>query len=597
MTKQMTSLKAIIIGLILGIALSLLAFNFFNFSDHSQSTASSDTNEPLYWVAPMDPNYKRDQPGKSPMGMDLIPVYAESGESSETGPGTIKISPAVVNNLGVRTEMVNRQDIHTQIDTIGYVQYDEDLLVHIHPRVEGWIEKLYIKTAGNPVNRGQALYELYSPELVNAQEEYILTLGRNNQRLITAAENRLKSLQISNEQIKALKKSRQVKQRITFFAPQTGVVDILNVREGHYIKPGDKIMSIGSLEDVWVEAEVFERQADLLALKQKVTMTLDFLPGQEWIGEVDYIYPTLDPETRTLKVRLKFNNPDHQLKPNMFAQITIHTNPLKNVLAVPTEAVIRTGDSDRVVLALGEGKFKSIQVRLGRFYNQNAEVISGLKAGDKVVTSAQFLLDSESSKTSDFKRMQAPQDKPNRVWTAASIDAVMVDHRMISASHEPIEAWDWPAMTMDFMVSEDLDMTALKPGMRAHLQIEKTDEQAYQVIGIHIQSDGEEASTMNHSNHDMATMDHSQHEMSGEMTDKMSDETAEHETMDHSGHDMSSMDHSQHDMSMQQQSAPNNDSQSDRASDQLSEQPSDKPDDNKASDQLNDHDNHGADHD
>lgn len=547
MNNANSPVKGIIIGLVLGIVITIITFKLLITSDSAINQQSTEAKQPLYWVAPMDPNYKRDQPGKSPMGMDLIPVYKEQGDTAESGPGTIKISPAVVNNLGVRTETVKKQNIHTKIDTVGYVQYDEDLLVHIHPRVQGWIEKLYVKTAGNPVTRGQALYELYSPELVNAQEEYLLALGRNNQRLIHAAENRLKSLQITPEKINELKKTRQASQKITFYAPQSGVVDVLSIREGHFVKPGDKIMSIGSLQEVWVEAEVFERQADLLALNQKVTMRLDFLPGKQWIGEVDYIYPTLDPDTRTLKVRLKFNNQDQWLKPNMFAQITIHTNPMNNVLVVSKEAVIRTGDSNRVVLALGEGRFKSIKIQLGRFYNDYAEVLSGLKAGDQVVSSAQFLLDSESSKTSDFKRMEDAPEIPNRVWVAATIHSIMLDHRMINVSHEPVEDWDWPEMTMDFMVSEDVDMTALKPGMRTHLQIEKTDEQAYQVIGIHIQSDGEEASTM-----------------------------------DHSGHDMSSMDHSQHDVSMQEQSVHDNDN---------------KPDGNKESDHMNHHDNEGADHD
>lgn len=574
MTTSKTNLKSLLIGLIIGIVLAVLVFNLLNLSDSSEATSTSDKNEPLYWVAPMDPNYKRDQPGKSPMGMDLIPVYAESGESSETGPGTIKISPAVVNNLGVRTETVNRQDIHTQIDTIGYVQYDEDLLVHIHPRVDGWVEQLYVKTAGNPVTKGQALYELYSPELVNAQEEYLLALDRKNQRLIHAAENRLQSLQITNEQINHLKKSRQVKQKITFYAPQSGVVDNLNIREGYFVKPGTTMMSIGSLEQVWVEAEVFERQADLLAIGQSVTMTLDFLPGKQWTGEVDYIYPTLNPETRTLKVRLKFDNEDQKLKPNMFAQITIHSYSENNVLLVPTEAVIRTGNSDRVVLALGEGQFKSIEVELGRFYEQQAEVLSGLKAGDQIVTSAQFLLDSESSKTSDFKRMEDVEDMPESVWVAATIQSVMPDHRMINASHEPIEEWDWPEMTMDFTVAENVDMSGLKAGTQAHLEIKRVSEQSYQVTGIHIQSEKEAGSSIDHSQHDMseesvdqAIMDHSQHDMSDEPADKstedhsdhnmsemdhsqhdMSEGAEDHSSIDHSGHDMSSMDHSQHEM-------------------------------------------------
>ena len=361
---------------------------------------------PLYWVAPMDPNYRRDEPGKSPMGMDLVPVYAEGGVSNVDSPGAISISPDVINNLGVRTAIAERRVMHTEITTVGYVQYDEDQLIHVHPRVEGWVEKLYVKAAGDPVAKGQPLYTLYSPQLVNAQEELVLAVNRGNTRLITAAENRLKALQIDNAMIDELRRTRAVKQSLTFYAPQSGVVDNLNIREGFFIKPGTTLMSVGTLDAVWVEAEVFERQAAMVKVGLPVTMTLDYLPGQRWQGEVDYVYPTLDPETRTARVRLRFNNPDALLKPNMFAQVAIHANAEDDALVIPKEAVIRSGDQDRVVLALGEGRFKSVAVELGRLDAEHAEIRSGIKAGERVVTSAQFLLDSESSKTSDFKRME-----------------------------------------------------------------------------------------------------------------------------------------------------------------------------------------------
>lgn len=360
---------------------------------------------PLYWVAPMNPNYKSDKPGKSPMGMELIPVYEGGSDGTDTGPGIIKISPDVVNNLGVRTILAERKTLHTEIQTVGYVAYDEDQLIHIHPRVEGWIEKLYVKAAGDPVKKGQPLYEIYSPELVNAQEELLLALDRNSQRLIQAAEDRLKALQLPNEAVRQLTQSKKVKQTITFYAPQGGVVDNLNVREGFFVQPGTTLMSIGALDQVWVEAEVFERQVSEVRVGLPVTMSLDYLPGKEWQGKVDYVYPTLDSKTRTVKVRLRFNNEDYVLKPNMFAQVIIHTKSSANILLVPREAVIRTGNVNRVVLALGEGRFKSIAIKVGRISEESAEILSGLEEGERIVTSAQFLLDSESSKTSDFKRM------------------------------------------------------------------------------------------------------------------------------------------------------------------------------------------------
>ncbi|MYA65876.1 MAG: efflux RND transporter periplasmic adaptor subunit [Gammaproteobacteria bacterium] len=364
---------------------------------------------PLYWVAPMDPNYRRDGPGKSPMGMDLIPVYADSGMDPDD-PGMIFISPNVVNNLGVRTAQVERRSMHTRITTVGYVQYDEDQLVHIHPRVEGWIERLYVQAAGDPVEAGEPLYSLYSPQLVNAQEELLLALNRDNERFVQAAEDQLRALQISDAEINDLRSTRQVKQTLTFYVPQSGVVDNLNIREGFFVGPGTTLMSIGTLNDVWVEAEVFERQAALVEAGLPVTMSLDYLPGRLWEGSVDYVYPTLDAQTRTARVRLRFENPDGLLKPNMFAQVTILADAADDVLAIPREAVIRTARQDRVVLAAGDGRFKSVAVSLGRLDDQYAEITQGVAEGEQVVVSAQFLLDSESSQTSDFMRMNHDEE-------------------------------------------------------------------------------------------------------------------------------------------------------------------------------------------
>ncbi len=443
--------------------------------------------KPLYWVAPMDPNYRRDKPGKSPMGMDLVPFYEDGDSGSEAGPGTIKISPDVVNNLGVRTAQAKMDLMRSEIQTVGYVRYDEDQLVHIHPRVNGWIEKLYIKASGDPVKKGEPLYNIYSPELVNAQEELVMALDRKKTRLIRAAENRLASLRVSAREIRQLKESREVKQNITFYAPQNGVVDNLNIRQGFFVKPGSTIMSIGTLEQVWVEAEVFERQVSGVVVGLPVTMTLDYLPGKEWDGVVDYVYPTLNARTRTLRVRLRFENGQELLKPDMFAQVVIHLNSSEKSLLVPREAVIRSGRSNRVVLALGEGRFKSINVKVGRFDEHSAEILSGLSEGEKVVTSAQFLIDSESSKSSDFKRMNHGEEVvPASVWVEATINNLMADQRMMNASHKAISAWDWPEMTMDFTVADKVDFGSLEAGMVLHLEITKTREEQYQITKVHI---------------------------------------------------------------------------------------------------------------
>jgi Cu(I)/Ag(I) efflux system membrane fusion protein len=483
-TKPST-LKASLFGLITGSALTFLAYSILMPTDGTTNTNNNASSEkqPLYWVAPMDANYRRDKAGKSPMGMDLVPYYGGDGSGPDEGVGTIRISANVINNLGVRTVSAEVKTLHTQIDTVGYVTYDEDSLVHIHPRVEGWVEKLYVKAIGDTVKKGQPLYDIYSPELVNAQEEFLLALDRKNSRLITASENRLVALQLPQSVINNLKKTRKVKQNIAFFAPQNGVIENLKIREGFFVKPGSTLMSIGDLSQVWVEAEVFERQANQVEQGTPVTMSLDYLPGKTWQGKIDYVYPILDAKTRTVKVRLRFNNENGEFKPNMFAQITIHTSSDEKALLIPKEALIRTGNHDRVVLALGEGNFKSVAVSVGRFDSDNVEILSGLSAGEKVVSSAQFLLDSESSKTSDFKRM-SHDIVPSTVWVDASIISLMKNHKMLTLAHDAIPAWDWPEMTMDFIALDSVDLSQLTENMSIRIEIEKASDNDYRIIKI-----------------------------------------------------------------------------------------------------------------
>lgn len=406
MNSKITAASMAVMGMLAGSVLTYVALNGMD-NDRDAGGSAKGQAQPAYWVAPMDPNYKRDKPGKSPMGMDLVPVYENASDGANAKPGTIRISPEVVNNLGVKTRKAAFEVWSSNIFTVGYVQYDEDKLVHIHPRVEGWIETLYVTAEGDRVEKGQALYDLYSPALVNAQNELLLALERNNKKLIVAARDRLKALQLPSAAIAMVEKTRTAQQAVTFYAPGQGVVDNLNIRAGFYVKPGTRIMSIGSLAEVWVEAEIVERQVPLLKEGAAVEMTLDYLPGKIWLGKVDYIYPSLDEKTRTVKVRLRFANEDRELRPNMFAQISISSVSSQKTLIVPSDAVIRTGKMDRVVLALGEGRFRSTEVSIGRVSDINIEILSGLVAGDTVVTAAQFLLDSESSKSADFDRMDA----------------------------------------------------------------------------------------------------------------------------------------------------------------------------------------------
>lgn len=459
----MKPLLILMLGIVIGGFAGITAMKLMSKSVNpdTENIPIREQSEPLYWVAPMDSNYRRDKPGKSPMGMDLVPVFA-----NQASPGTVLISPDVENNLGVRTTKVKQEALHVPINTVGYIQYNQDKLVHIHPRVEGWVDSLYVKATGEPVTKGQALYALYSPQLVNAQEEYLLASNRNNASLISASIQRLKALQMPDSAIELLSTSKKVQQTIQFIAPQSGVINNLNIREGFFVKPGTTMMSIGSLDEVWVEAEIFERQVSLVKTGLRVSMTLDFLPGEQWQGVVDYIYPALDPKTRTLRVRLRFVNPKRRLKPNMFAQVTIHSDLNETSLLVPTEAVIRTGKQDRVVLHLGEGKYKSVEVSLGQVTSNFSQILQGLKAGDEVVSSAQFLLDSESSISSDFQRMshessETPAFDDAESWAIVSgkINQINEGAHTLNISRGPIDKWGRGPATMDFLLGPELNTT------------------------------------------------------------------------------------------------------------------------------------------
>ncbi|MEN8205185.1 MAG: efflux RND transporter periplasmic adaptor subunit [Pseudomonadota bacterium] len=368
-------------------------------------SAADDEPEILYWVAPMDANYRRDKPGKSPMGMELVPVYAD--EAGGDG-SSVTIAPEVVQNLGVRTAVAERSRLWLGIDTVGYVDYDESKVSHIHLRTEGWIEDLVVQSEGERVKKGQRLFNLYSPELVNAQEEFVQALKIANKGLVQASRSRLKALGVPDSQIKRVEKDRKARQTIPIYAPQDGVVSSLSVRDGMYVKPATRVMSLADLSSVWLLAEVFERQADWVKVGQPAEVSLAFLPGRTWEGKVEYIYPSLDPKTRTLKARLRFPNPDESLKPNMYANVKIYGGPRDDVIVIPIEALIRTGREERVILARGEGRFESRPVRAGIESGDWVEIIEGVDAGENIVVSGQFLIDSEASLKASMMRMTRP---------------------------------------------------------------------------------------------------------------------------------------------------------------------------------------------
>lgn len=393
--------KILIIIASIAIFLAGALISHYQFASKKSPPAASE-RKILYWVAPMDANYRRDKPGKSPMGMDLVPVYADEMNQA----GDTKISPAVENNLGVKTAEVKSMDLSRVINTVGSVTVDENNIENIHTYTDGWIKNLYVKTTGELVKKGQLLFDLYSPALNNAQSEFLLALKNTNPTLIRAARSKLMTLGMNDSQINELEKTRKVIERVNIYANKDGVISQLDVREGKFVQPNVDLVTIEGLSYVWVIAEVFERQAAWVAVGQPASATFPYMPGKDWQGEVEYVYPQLDPITHTLRVRLRFPNPDFTIKPNMYASVRILGEKFKDALAIPRSALIRTGSGDRVVLALADGHFRSQPVTVGIESGDYYQVLSGLKLDEKVVTRAQFLIDSESSVEAEFERME-----------------------------------------------------------------------------------------------------------------------------------------------------------------------------------------------
>ena len=452
--------------------------------------AQAAEDEILYWVAPMDPNYRRDKPGKSPMGMDLVPVYADA---EGTPADIVSINPAVVQNLGVRTAKTERGKLWRRIDTVGYVAFDERKLSHVHLRTDGWIEELYVKSDGETVKKGDILFELYSRELVNAQEEYVQALRGKNDYLKRASRERLESLGMSKDQIREVAKRRRAFQRVRVLASQDGIVDGLNVREGMYVKPSTEVMTLADLSSIWLLVDVFERQSEWVAAGQPAEVRLAYIPGREWEGNVEFVYPTIDPKTRTLQVRLRFDNEDEALKPDMYANVRIYAGPRDNVLSIPREALIKTGEEERVVLALGEGQFKAVKVVTGMESGNRVEILRGLNEGDTVVTSGQFLLDSEASLRASFSRMDPAESTDSgsmpeeAVMGMGTVNEVFADERRLNISHAAIEALGWPEMTMDFELDDGVGLEGIEAGTKVHFTLLKDAEGNYRIDSIELQ--------------------------------------------------------------------------------------------------------------
>jgi membrane fusion protein, copper/silver efflux system len=395
------------IGLFVALGISLAACGHKSDSSAADSQKVSPPNlatgEPktLYYRNPMNAAVTSPAPAKDNMGMDYIPVYADQAGS------TIKVSPTVENNLGIRTALVEQGPLPRQIDTVGYVGYNKALTTRLHTRAEGWVQNLVVKSSGERIHQGELLFTLYAPKLVTAEEEYLHALTGGNIELATASQQRLNALGIPAAHIKHLRQTGKADPYIPYYADQGGVVEELNVRSGQYVTPDTQLMELSGFASVWVTAEVFEKQADWVGIGDVAELRLSALPGEVFKGKVDFVSPDLDAMTRTQQVRLRFDNPGELLKPGMFADARIFASPIVDAVFVPTEALIRTAEGERVVVALSGGLFDVLPVTAGIESGEQVQILSGLKPGQHVVTSGQFLLDSEENLRGGLQRLSA----------------------------------------------------------------------------------------------------------------------------------------------------------------------------------------------
>jgi Cu(I)/Ag(I) efflux system membrane fusion protein/cobalt-zinc-cadmium efflux system membrane fusion protein len=372
-----------------------------------------------YWAAPMDPTYIRNEPGKSPMGMELVPVYEDEDEEKEAA-SSIRIDPVTIQNMGVRMARVTRKPLVKYIRTVGNITYDERRIYTVNTKFNGWIEKLYVDFVGETVEKGQPLFDIYSPDLVTAQEEYLLALQQNAslkaspyisiregaQRLLKAARTRLRYWDLREDQIKQIEKTGNIQKDLTIYSPAQGVVITKNAFQGHYVKAGEHQYEIADLSNVWVDVEIYEYELPWVRNGMPAKMELSYIPGKIFSSKVLYVYPFLTAKTRTAKLRLEFPNPDFKLKPDMYANVTLESLIDRDSLVIPQEAVIDSGLRKVVFIALGKGRFQPREVKLGVEGNNNEfQVLEGLKENEQIVISAQFMLDSESRLQEAIQKM------------------------------------------------------------------------------------------------------------------------------------------------------------------------------------------------
>ncbi|MCC7485106.1 MAG: efflux RND transporter periplasmic adaptor subunit [Burkholderiales bacterium] len=421
----------------------------------------------LYWYDPMYPQSRFDKPGKSPfMDMQLVPKYADEA----AGEGGVTVSPHVAQNLGVRTAEARIGPAAARLAAVGTVEYDERSLIVVQPRASGFVEKLHVRATLDPVRAGAPLVEILFPEWAAAQDEYLLVRrfsGAGAEALAAAARRRLVLLGMSEEEIAGVEREGKARTRVTLRAPVSGVVAELGVREGMTVAAGTMLFRIAGLATVWVLARVPEAQAGLLRTGAAVEVRVPAYPEARFRGRVGAILPELDAATRAVRARIEVANPGGRLKPGMYAHIEFAARG-RETLLVPAEALIRTGKRSVVILAEAEGRFRAVEVEAGAESGEFAEIRSGLTAGDRVVVSGQFLIDSEASLRSTLARLSGPppagEARPGTHRGRGRVTGVEAARGTVEIEHEPMPALKWPAMTMPFVVPDRGQLAKLRKG-------------------------------------------------------------------------------------------------------------------------------------
>ena len=493
MTNKIDSIFAIVAAILLVAAGYHWRADIFGVSENEMTATSQAAAEPdvLYWVAPMDPNFRREGPGKSPMGMDLVPVYAGSASAANDG---IQIDPALVASLGVKTAPVIRETLTPAISTVGHIAYDAHATEHVHVRASGWVEKLYVRAIGEYVEAGQPLFEIYAPDLVAAQADYLQSLANDRGSMLDGAKERLVGFGLLDGDIQALRKTKQVQRLLTIRAPRAGVVTKLNTGDGDQITMGQPAMAITATGKVWLMADVFE--TDMALVRQGANVVVDIVGAAKGLkAKVDYIYTELDMMTRTNPVRIVLDNPEKKLRAGMYADVRIARPAIEDALTVPQSALIRLGKGTRVIVAGGDGHFRPAEVAVGEIVGDRAVILEGVAEGEQVVTAGQFMLDSEASFRGVAARLTAQSDDTEMAEAAfgvavGTINSVDHDRRILGISHGPIESFGMMGMTMDFPVADHVVIEELYEGARVRFTI-KRDGMSFTITGFELVGDNE----------------------------------------------------------------------------------------------------------